>query len=237
VVPDYHLKEGRCNELVVIIGSSAAGVGARLRTIRQKWQLSLREVETRSLRLAKDRNNPSYQISAGWLNRLERKEHELTVNKLLALSEIYNFSIDHLLRFIYSADDSALAASPVPHPLDETTLLSPDISVSSSYLRAILGKKDRSSEPMIPAGSIIYIDTKSRAISSRKDWTHEFQRPIYLLKTRDEFVCGWCEIDKASEWLTVIAHPLSPTSSSRWRHPAEIACVGRVVAAAIRVAA
>ena len=63
-----------------------AGIGARLRTIRREWQLSLREVEERSLRFAQDRGSPSYQISASWLDRLEREDHELTVNKLIALA-------------------------------------------------------------------------------------------------------------------------------------------------------
>lgn len=213
-----------------------AGIGARLHAIRKNWQLSLREVEARSFRLAKDRNNPSYQISAGWLNRLEREEHELTVTKLAALSEIYSIPMEHLLRSMYSADGRALVASSAPQLPDETTLLSSDSSMNSPYLRGIVGKKDRTCEPMIPAGSIIYIDKTKHTISLRKDWAHEFQRPVYLLNTREGYICGWCELDEASEWLTVIAHPLSPASSRRWRYPAEVACVGLVVAVAVRLA-
>src|ERR1700761_552729 len=76
------------------------GIGAGLRTIRRQWQLSLREVEKRSCRLAEKNGNQSYQISASWLDRLEREEHELSVNKLMALAEIYNVSIGQLLRYI-----------------------------------------------------------------------------------------------------------------------------------------
>ena len=54
-----------------------AGIGLRLRTIRRQWQLSLREVEERSLRFAQQKGNQSYQVSASWLDRLEREEHEL----------------------------------------------------------------------------------------------------------------------------------------------------------------
>src|SRR5271156_4684576 len=81
-----------------------AGIGARLRTIRRQWQLSLREVEERSLRFAQERGNQSYQVSASWLDRLEREEHELTVNKLVALSEIYNVPTDQLLRSMHPVD-------------------------------------------------------------------------------------------------------------------------------------
>jgi transcriptional regulator with XRE-family HTH domain len=241
-----------------------AGIGARLRTIRRQWQLSLREVEERSLRLAKERGNQSFQVSASWLDRLEREEHELTVNKLVALSEIYNVPTEQLLRSMHPQEGQSLVLrplsspnatllltegpletqaryllpdAPVQHPPEETTLLSPeDGQLPTPYRRGIIGKRDFTLDPMIPAGSIIHIDTQKRAISTRKDWTHEFQRPIYFLMTRDSYVCGWCELDKTSDWLTVIPHPLSPASSRRWRYRSEIETLGRVIVVAIRLA-
>ncbi len=191
-----------------------AGIGARLRTIRRQWQLSLREVEERSLRFAQERGNQSYQVSASWLDRLEREEHELTVNKLIALADIYNVPTEQLLRSMYPAnaqtlilrqlsspnatilltegplEDQArylLPDTPVPdQPPDETTLLATENGQSlAPYRRGIIGKRDLTLDPMIPAGSIVQIDTQKRAISSRKDWTHEFQRPIYFLMTRE----------------------------------------------------
>jgi hypothetical protein len=104
------------------------------------------------------------------------------------------------------------------------------------YRRAVIGKRDGTLAPMIPPGSIVHIDTQKRAISLRKDWKHEFQRPIYFLITREGYVCGWCELDKKSEWLTLIPHPLSQASSRRWKYRAEIENLGRVVVAAIRLA-
>ena len=88
-----------------------AGIGARLRTIRRQWQLSLREVEERSLRFAQERGNQSYQVSASWLDRLEREEHELTVNKLIALADIYNVPTEQLLRSILSGKLATCAYS------------------------------------------------------------------------------------------------------------------------------
>jgi hypothetical protein len=105
----------------------------------------------------------------------------------------------------------------------------------TSYRHGIIGKRDRTLDPMIPAGSIVQIDTQKRAISSRRDWTHEFQRPIYFLTTQDTYVCGWCELDSNSEWLTLIFHPLSPASRRRWRYRTEIESLGLVVAVAIRL--
>ncbi|MGC2401647.1 MAG: helix-turn-helix transcriptional regulator, partial [Acidobacteriaceae bacterium] len=188
-------------------------MGAKLRAIRRRWQLSLREVEERSLRFAQERGNPSYQVSASWLDRLEREEHELTVNKLIALADIYNIPAEQLIQSVYPGtsqpilrqlstpnatmiltdgplEEQAKYLLPdMPFPLkppDETTLLPFEDSQSAvPYRRGIIGKRDFTLDPMIPAGSIVQIDTHKRAICSRKDWTHEFQRPIYFLMTRD----------------------------------------------------
>jgi hypothetical protein len=239
-------------------------MGVRLRTIRQHWQLSLREVEERCLRIARERGNQSYQVSASWLDRLEREEHELTVNKLIVLAGIYDLHPEHLLRSLYPGDTQPqflrqlsstnatmlLTEGPLEEearyllqdargpdqPPDETTLLSTETgSWPVPYRRGILGKRDRTLDPMIPPGSIVQIDTQKRAISSRKDWTQEFQRPVYFLMARDTYVCGWCELDKNSEWLTLIPHPLSAASSRRWKYRTEIENLGRVVGVAIRL--
>jgi transcriptional regulator with XRE-family HTH domain len=231
--------------------------------IRQQWQLTLREVEERSLRFAQERGNQSYQVSASWLVRLERKDHELTVNKLIALANVYNISAEQLLRSVYREDPQdvlrqlslpnatmllterpleeqamyLIPDTPSPEPPEETALLAPGSGLlAAPFRRGVIGKRDRTLEPMIPAGSIVQIHTHKRAISLRKDWTHEFQRPIYFLMTRDAYVCGWCELDKNSEWLTLVPHPLSPASSRRWKYRTEIENIGRVVAVAIRLA-
>jgi transcriptional regulator with XRE-family HTH domain len=242
----------------------AQGIGLVFRAIRQQWKLTLREVEERSLRFAQERGNQSFQISASWLVRLEREEHELTVNKLIVLAEIYNLRPEQLLRTLYPGttqpgllrqlsipnatimltegplEDQArylLSDALVPDPSpDETTLITTENGPSlTPYSRGIIGKLDRTLEPMIPAGSIVHINTRERAISSRKDWTHEFQRPIYFLMTREGYVCGWCELDKNSEWLTLVPHPLSPASSRRWKYRTEIENLGRVIVVAIRL--
>jgi transcriptional regulator with XRE-family HTH domain len=245
-------------------GLVSVGIGAKLRSIRQQWRLSLREVEDRSLRFAQEQGNLSFKLSASWLNRLEREKHELTVNKLIVLADIYNLPTEQLLRSI-QPDGQNLApeqlSSPNPirlltsgrlaedasyllpdifdpdQPPDETGLLSVHEGLSpTSYRHGIIGKRDRTLDPMIPSGSIVQIDTQRRAIPSRKDWMHEFQRPVYFLMTREGYVCGWCELDKNSEWLTLVPHPLSPVSSRRWKYRTEIENMGRVVGVAIRLA-
>jgi hypothetical protein len=88
---------------------------------------------------------------------------------------------------------------------------------------------------MIPPGSIVHFDTRKRSILSRESWTHEFYRPVYFFMTPDGYVCGWCELDGKSEWLTLIPHPLSPAPSRRWKYRTEIENLGRVVVVAIRL--
>jgi transcriptional regulator with XRE-family HTH domain len=242
-----------------------SSIGGKLRTIRQKWHLSLREVEEHSRRLAEEWGSLAYQVSAGWLVRLEREEHDLTVNKLKALAKIYGMRPEQLLRFVDldNAQNPTLKQLSTPNatillgegplgtqakyllpddppfdqPPDETTLLRRDDGPSlASHLRAIIGKRDRTLDPMIPAGSIVHVDIRDRVIVSRKDWKHEFQRPIYFLMTREAYVCGWCELDKASDWLTLIPHPLSPDASRRWKYRTEIENMGRVVIVGIPLA-
>jgi hypothetical protein len=240
------------------------GIGESLHTIRGQWRLSLREVEERGLRFAQEWGNQSYRISAGWLQRLERGKHELTVNKLIVLAAIYNVSPEQLLRSIYPGGPQPMLLSqlsspnatmlltegsleeqakylipdtPSPEPPDETALLSPvNGLLQAHYRRGIIGKRDRTLDPMIPPGSIVHIDTRKRSIPLRKDWTREFHRPIYFLMTRDSNVCGWCELDRKSEWLTLIPHPLSPASSRRWKYRKEIENIGRVTFVAIPLA-
>jgi hypothetical protein len=125
----------------------------------------------------------------------------------------------------------------VDRPPDETTLLAAENSASlAPYRRGIIGKRDRTLDPMIPAGSIVQIDTQRRAICSRRNWTHEFQRPIYFLMTREGYVCGWCELDEDSEWLTLIPHSRSSVSIRRWKYRTEIENVGRVVVVTVPLA-
>ena len=236
------------------------GFGARLRAIRQMWQLSLREVEERSLHFAQERGIRSHQISASWLDRLEREQHELTVNKLITLASIFGMSPEQLIgpengqiaalsHSQSSNTDTSTEGSLEPqswdefsdarvpeHSPDETAFLGSDgCSLASPYRRGIIGNRDLTLSPMIPAGSLVLIDTRKRAICSHRDWTDEFQRPIYFLMTRDAYICGWCELDKSSGWLTLIPHPLSPTSSRRWKYEAEVSNIGRVVMVATRL--
>jgi transcriptional regulator with XRE-family HTH domain len=95
-------------------------IGGTLGAIRLQRKLSLREVEERSRIFAQERGDNSYRISASWLGRLEKKQHGLTVNKLIALAHIYGLQPEQLFRSMYP---DSLGRDPPP---SETTLLSPE---------------------------------------------------------------------------------------------------------------
>jgi transcriptional regulator with XRE-family HTH domain len=203
-------------------------ISGKLRTIRQQQKLTLQEVEERCRIFAEETGDDSYQISASWLNHLERAEHKLTAKQLLVLAHIYDVQPEQLFRTMYP---DSLGRDPPP---DETTLLSPENGSPWPYKWGIIGTHDRTLEPLIRTGSLVQIDTRRREISPHKEWAHELQRPIHFLMTPDAYFCGWCELDPLSEWLTMVPHPLSPAPSRKWKYPKEVEIVGRVVAVTIR---
>jgi transcriptional regulator with XRE-family HTH domain len=242
-----------------------SSIGDKLRRIRLRWGLSLREVKDRSSKLAKEWGSDSYEISGSWLARLERGQHEMTVPKLVTLATIYSESPEQLLRDIHPNRDQLLpedhpgpnmtvlvnggrletrASQLIPDgfntaPIPENTVLLPrdNTLVPSQYRRAIIGTKNLSLFPVVRPGSIVNVDTLQKAIAPRKDWNHEFDRPIYLLMTHAGYVCGWCDLDETGFWLTLITHSLSKQPYQRWRYRKEVEVVGRVVAVAMRLTA
>lgn len=239
------------------------GIGGKLRAARTHWQLTLREVEERSTRLAQEWGNPAYRISASWLDRVEREDRGLSATKLIVLAVIYGLTAEQMLGLCpptkvgaaqidhVSSPNATLLLSDGPletharhwlpekvvtdEPPAETTLLpQEDAGLPSRYRRGVLGQRDRTLEPMIRAGSLLLIDTQKRAIASRKEWTHEFDRPIYFLLTRTGYVSGFCELDKNAEWLTLVPHALSYESNRRWRYRKEIEVIGTVTGVFMR---
>jgi hypothetical protein len=238
------------------------GIGVKLRAARLAWKLTLREVEQRTLRLAQQWGNPAYRISASWLDRVERENRGLSATKLIVLASVYSLSPEQMLALCPPAgpgvasseemsvpnatllaegalDEHAkiwLPDSLVTDPPPESTALLPTEEglVPTHFRRGIIGRQDRTLEPMIRAGSIVLIDTRKRTIAGRREWNHEFDRPIYFLMTREGYVSGFCELDRDTDWLTVIPHALSFESNRRWRFKKEIEVVGTVVAAIVR---
>ena len=239
------------------------GIGPKLRAFRQKWGLSLREVEARSNRIAADSGRAAHRISASWLDRVEREEGELSFPKFMALALVYGIPPSQMLEICsplptYSpAVEQALIPNStlllsdgplekrarilIPEAIanesipDDTVLLPQKESMPSHFRRGIIGHKDKTLDPMIRPGSILLINTLRRAIAHRREWTHEFDRPIYFLVTRSGYICGWSELDRDGDWLTLVPHPMSHASAQRWRYRKEVEVVGRVAYVQLRL--
>jgi len=231
-------------------------IGARLHAVRQKWGLTLREVEDRSVRLAEEWGNPSYRISASWLARVERDDRDLSAAKLIVLAVIFSIPADQLLALCPAGNGTPPQSSQVSSPKttllltngllaeqarswlreeilsqpvpETTTLLSPADYLPSRYRHGVLGQRDNPLAPMIRAGSFLFINTQRRAIAHRREWTNEFDRPIYFLVTHAGYICGWCDLDKESEWLTLVPHSVSHAPGMRWRYRKDVEVIGRI---------
>lgn len=245
------------------------GIGIQLRAARQRLGLTLREVEERTNHLAQQWGNRAYRISASWLDRVERENRGLSATKLIVLAFIYNLTMEQMLALCPGVNESPaqlelvsspnstllLAQGPLadhaklwlpdklvtdPPPEDTMLLKSAQGVLPVHYRRGIIGRRDRTMEPMILAGSIVLIDTQKRAIAKRKDWTNEFDRPIYFLLTRSSYFCGFCELDKNGEYLKLVPHALSPQPEDeerRWKYRKQVEVIGTVAAIFTRRAA
>jgi transcriptional regulator with XRE-family HTH domain len=96
-----------------------------------------------------------------------------------------------------------------------------------------VGIADKRMSPIIRPGSIVQIDQNQRKVISVK-WDNEYDRPIYFLELRGEYLCSWCEL--SGGYLSAIPHPNSRCAVRRFAYPREAEIVGRVVGVTMRLA-
>jgi transcriptional regulator with XRE-family HTH domain len=80
-------------------GDVPRSAGTRLKELRLRVGLTLRDVEARSLTLAEDKKSRDYFISRGWLNNVENGSYTPSIYKLYSLSVIYRDSWTNVLGF------------------------------------------------------------------------------------------------------------------------------------------
>jgi transcriptional regulator with XRE-family HTH domain len=74
-----------------------AKLGAQLRLVRIRKGLSLRQVEKRCAQAAEESAVPAWRIPAGWLDRVESENSDLSPAKLSVLSRLYELSEEDVL--------------------------------------------------------------------------------------------------------------------------------------------
>jgi transcriptional regulator with XRE-family HTH domain len=96
----------------------------------------------------------------------------------------------------------------------------------------IIGLSDFTMFPLLRPGSFVQIDETERPRRSAT-YVTEFDRPIFFIETRTEYLCSWCEI--RGQRLISIPHPLSPCSTREFAYDQEAQIIGRVTAVATRL--
>lgn len=241
-------------------------IGRKLRIIRLQRRLSLRQVESLTVALAKRYGDASRKVSASWIGRLEREQHSIPHKTFETLKEIYGVSDEELTdEYISAAEASralhahlpelpasilkALTDPAVDHLLPpeswlayfpETTLLpSPATSTSEEShperkrrrpdrLYGVLGANDLTLLGVVHPGAVLEIDHTVRTIDTSRVYHSVIERPIYFLRSRDGFHCGWCQLDQQDEHLTLFPSSLTKLSQRSWRYRGDIEVVGLV---------
>lgn len=100
------------------------------------------------------------------------------------------------------------------------------------HLYAYIGLEDETMYPLLRKGSLVMVDEKLRSVTSG-GWNNEFERPIYLVETRDEYLCGWCCLEGSK--IMIVPYPISPTPIRTFSLSTEAEVIGQVVSVAMRL--
>ena len=228
--------------------------GHQLKTLRKARNITVREVERASRRIAGVKGDRRFCISNGWLAQLENGASESSIHKLFSLSVIYRVSFLDLVR-LYNVDIDEKekyerVADPyltqlVSHNDNEDALLRSGKCVelatrlmpasgvkdtrddhNSSIVYGHVGVTDLTMYPMIRPGALLRVDTRQTRLSPSV-WRNEYERPIFFIELRQAYACGWCELQ--GNQLLIIPHHSSPASVRHFTYPREAEVVGRVI--------
>lgn len=97
---------------------------------------------------------------------------------------------------------------------------------------AYIGADDWFMYPILFPSSFVQIDDGKRRVA-KDGWTHEQERPIYLVEHRLGHTCAWCT--ERSGLLILQPHSSSKEAPQVYKFPGEAEVVGQVVAVAMRL--
>ncbi len=99
-------------------------------------------------------------------------------------------------------------------------------------LYGLIGFSDYTLYPLLRPGSFVEIDPELKNVEQRSTRS-EFDRPIYFVDLRNEYVCSWCEV--LEDKLLLLAHPLSPVKSRSVALSKDAEIIGQVTGVAMRI--
>ena len=205
--------------------------GQRLKTLRSGRNITVREVEHASRRIAEVKGDRRFCISNGWLAQLENGASEPSICKLFSLSVIYRVNFLDLVRFYVDVNEKEKYER-VADPYLTQLLAEQEIQATANgnheqhIVYAHLGENEFTMYPMIRPGAQLRIDTRQDKVVSGV-WHNEYERPIFFIELRDAYTCGWCELQ--GKQLLIIPHPSSSVGVRQFVYPREAEIVGRVV--------
>lgn len=189
---------------------------------------------------------------------------ELSAIRLIVLLETYGLSLEDLLGVDAKNGDSeeevefltinSERTNLVPlGPLetnarlilpDETHNVIPPVSTEivrsgrpqrpGRFIRAVVGKSQNYLHPIVPAGSLVLVDTHRRSLNLRYEGDIEIHRPMFLLELHEGSICCWCElIGKDHTRLVILPHPCAGMKVMELRLDRDVSVRGRIVAVRI----
>jgi len=211
--------------------------GQKLKSLRNRRNITVREVEQASSRIADFKGDKRFRISNGWLAQLEKGDSEPSMWKLFSLSVIYRASLPDLL-LLYNIDvNEKEKYETVADPFLTQLISQNGISTTLNAGQAVddcanhivyghLGLAEFTMYPMIRPGALLKVDISQNKVVMNT-WRNEYERPVYFIELRGAYACGWCELQ--GNQLLIIPHPSSRASVRRFTYPREAEIVGRVV--------
>ena len=217
--------------------------GNKLKTLRNRCNITVRDVEQASRRIADAKGDKRFRISNGWLAQLENGISEPSICKLFSLcatyratfnelARLYNVDIDEIEKYNFVAnpnltqlttgtDDTGPSCTPDAH-----TNLLPQLNGGSHLVYGYVGLTDYTMYPLIRPGALLEIDTSQDKLQP-SHWNNEFERPIFFVELRGGYACGWCELQ--GNQLFILPYTLSPVRFRSFTFPRDAEIVGRVV--------
>jgi len=230
----------------------------KLKTLRNKRNITVREVEQASRRIADVKGDKRFCISNGWLAQLENGVSEPSICKLFSLSVIYRVNFLDLVR-LYNVDvDEKEKYEPVADPY-LTQLISHNrdgdgqLSIQNEHLATTLMPEFDAIDPLQTAVDGNHVPCIVYGHLGLADFTmYPMIRPNALLRIdtsqqkltavawRNEYERPIFFIELrdayACGWcelqgnqLLIIPHQSSPAGVRRFTYPREAEIVGRVV--------
>src|ERR1051325_8222163 len=141
-----------------------------------------------------------------------------------------DFSVQHHFAFTLPFDNQVDRRT--SHLLTDWSLLEsfPKNALSGvdpvRFRLAVVGIEDDTMGDIIPAGSVVQVDTEQSNIQE-SNWKTMRERPIFLVWHQEGYTCSW--IQQEGNELILVPHPASRQKIRRFKTPRDASIIGRVV--------